>query len=106
MAIRNAVEVNLAGTEGKRHGLPREVSTSVWTSQTTATATVWEGCREVSRGHSSRRTFYGKEQTGILDGCGATARHVDPVGRACAPARAAKAELDLLRLRSGKHPRR
>ena len=112
MAIRNAVEVNLAGTEGKRHGLPWEVSTSVWTSQTTATATVREGCREVSRGHSSRReptkgrTFCGKEQTGILDGGGATARHVDPVGRACAPARAAKAELDLLRLRSGKHPRR
>jgi hypothetical protein len=24
------------------------------------------------------RILYGKEQTGILDGCGATARYVDP----------------------------
>jgi hypothetical protein len=85
---------------------------SVWASQTTAMATEREGRREVSRGRSSQRELtkgrilYGKEQTEILDGCGATARHVDPVGAACAPARAEKAELDLLRLRSGKHPRR
>ena len=75
-------------------------------------ATTSEGCGGVSRGHSSQwkltkgRTFYGKEQAGILDGCGATARHADPVGKASAPARAVKAEPDLLRLRSGKHPRR
>jgi hypothetical protein len=78
------VGVNLAGTEGKGHDLPWEVSASVWRSQTTATVTAREGCREVSRGHSSQREltkgriFYGKEQTGRLDGCGATARHVDP----------------------------
>lgn len=81
--MRNAVEVNPAGTEGKTHGLPWEVSASVWRSQTTAPATEWEGCGEVSRGHSSQRKltkgriFYGKEQTGTLDGCGATGRHVD-----------------------------
>ena len=76
--------VNPAGTEGKRHDLPWEISASVWTNQTTATATAQEGYREVSRGHSSPRErtkgriFYGKEQTERLDGCGATARHVDP----------------------------
>jgi hypothetical protein len=75
--------VNPAGAEGERHDLPWEISESVWTSQTTATATKWEGRREVSRGHSSQRElakgriFYGKEQTERLDGCGATARHVD-----------------------------
>jgi hypothetical protein len=53
-------------------------------SQTTVSATTSEGCGEVSRGHSSQRKvtkgriFYGKEQTGILDGCGAAARHMDP----------------------------
>jgi hypothetical protein len=52
------------------------------------------------------RILYGKEQTEILDGCGATAKHVDPVGEACAAARAAKAEPGLLRTRSGKHSRR
>ena len=112
MVIRARTQVNPAGTEGRLHDLPWEVSASVWASQTTETEAAREGCREVSRGHSSQReltkgrTFCGKEQTGILDGCGATARHVDPVGRACAPAQAEKAELDLLRLRSGKRPRR
>ena len=52
------------------------------------------------------RTLCGKEQTEILEGCGAIARQADPVGVACAPARAEKAESDLLRTRSGKHPRR
>jgi hypothetical protein len=47
--------VNPAGTEGKRHDLPWEISTPVWTNQTTATATEREGCREVSRGRSSQR---------------------------------------------------
>jgi len=48
------------------------------------TVTASEGCRGVSRGHNSQRElakgriFYGKEQTERLDGCGATARHVDP----------------------------
>ena len=52
--------------------------------RTTALETAWEGYREVSRGHSSQRElakgriFYGREQTEILDGCGATARHVEP----------------------------
>jgi hypothetical protein len=48
-----AVGVNPAGTEGKRHGLPWEVS--VWGSQTTVLATGREGHREVSTGHSSQR---------------------------------------------------
>jgi len=55
MVIRNAAGVDSAGTEGKRHDLPWEVSVPVWGSQTTALATGWEGCREVSRGHSSQR---------------------------------------------------
>ena len=49
-----AAGVNPAGTEGKRHGLPWEVSVSVWVSQTTVLATGREGHREVSRGHSSQ----------------------------------------------------
>lgn len=66
------------------HGLPWEVSASVWGSQTTVAATTPEGCGEVSRGHSSQREmtkgriFYGKEQAGILDGWGAAARQMDP----------------------------
>jgi len=31
------------------------------------------------------RILYGKEQTEILDGCGATARHMDPVGGSVRP---------------------
>jgi hypothetical protein len=50
-----AAGVNPAGTEGKRHDLPWEVSVSVWVSQTTVLATGREGHREVSRGHSSQR---------------------------------------------------
>jgi hypothetical protein len=79
---------------------------SVWESQTTVLATGREGHRGVSRELMKGRILCGKEQTRILDGGGATARHVDPIGAACAPARAAKAEPDLLRTRSGKHPRR
>jgi hypothetical protein len=50
-----ATRVNPAGTEGKRHDLPWEISGPVWASQTTKLATVREGRREVSRGHSSQR---------------------------------------------------
>jgi hypothetical protein len=50
-----AAGVNPAGTEGKGHDLPWEVSVAVWASQTTVLATGREGHREVSRGHSSQR---------------------------------------------------
>jgi hypothetical protein len=84
MVIRSAAWVDPAGTKGEIHDLRWEVSASVWANQTTAAATAWEGCKEVSRGRSSQweltkgRIFYGKEQAERLDGCGATARHVDP----------------------------
>jgi hypothetical protein len=50
-------------------------------NQTTGLETVREGHREVSRGHSRQRkllkgrTCDSKEQTGILEGYGAPARH-------------------------------
>ena len=74
-------EVNPARAARKWHDLPWEVSAPVRTNLTTGLATEREGCREVSRGHSRRRkslkgrTYYSKEQTGILDGYGALARH-------------------------------
>ena len=75
------MEVNPAGTEGKGHDLPWEISGPVWTSQTTELVTEREGRREVSRGHSRKRellkgrTCDSKEQTRILDGYGALAKH-------------------------------
>ena len=47
------MEVNPAGTGGKRYDLPWEVSVLVCLGQTTDAATLREGRREVSRGHSS-----------------------------------------------------
>ena len=50
-------------------------------NQTTGLETEREGHREVSRGHIRQRkllkgrTYDSKEQTGILDGYGALARH-------------------------------
>ena len=49
------MQVNPAGTGGKSHVLPWEVSRAVRTNRTTSPATVREGSGEVSRGHSSPR---------------------------------------------------
>ena len=48
------MEVDPAGTEGKSHDLPWEISVSVEMMLTTLAVTIGEGHGEVSRGHSSQ----------------------------------------------------
>jgi RNA-directed DNA polymerase len=70
MLIRTHTQVDPAGTEGRKHDLPREICCSVRTTRTTDLATGREGTAEVSRGRSSHRpvtkdrTFPAKESVG------------------------------------------
>ena len=85
IVIRTRMEVDPAGTGGRRRDLPWEISAFVCLGQTTNAVTRWEGRREVSRGHSSLpwgqvkdRIFKCKEQTERFDGREAAARHRVP----------------------------